>query len=401
MNFFQIAFLIGAFTLAAAEQGSPEVIHWKGEKKVQTVQETGKLEVFQTSPESNTDTSTSALRLAEQGKRYIWLPSGDRMRGAGGARIPDAAVSADRTALFLLETVGADEGPFDTRLVILDTQSGKIIRVQRFSKVRYVRILTIPDTDDILLAEPPVSQQQQLVRLDPVSGKIRCKTQLPVFSDWMIMKGLLLIKDLNSPVLHILNSSSLASAGKIKTAGNGGKLLPESDSIVNNMHPAAPAKLERISLPGAEQLDEEEMILQLPPGFTPVSGLFFGTEHKMQLWMEPDGAAMLRQGKNFHNLTDRVNGLAAFHDSSNTLLVGLKKRDMLAEFKPFQSTKQLRTSLTGQLKPLTRGECKMIFCTLEDQPEILVLDHRANFFKLLIPAKGRQWKKVLLFTPGE
>ena len=90
------------------------------------------------------------------------------MRGAGGARIPDAAVSTDRTALFLLETVGAEEGPFDTRLVILDTQSGKIIRVQRFSKVRYVRILTIPDSDDILLAEPPVNQQQQLVLSAPL-----------------------------------------------------------------------------------------------------------------------------------------------------------------------------------------------------------------------------------------
>ena len=401
MKFFQIAFLIGAFSLAAADQGAPEVIHWKGEEKVQTVQETGKLEVFQTIPESATDTSTSALRLTEQSKRYLWIPTPDRMRGAGGAKIPDSAVSTDRTALFLLETVGADEGPFDTRLVILDTQSGKIIRVQRFSKVRYVRILTIPDSDDILLAEPPVNQQQQLVRVDPVSGKIRCTTQLPVFSDWLIMKGYLLTKDQNSPILHVLYNSNLASVRKIKTAGNGGKLLPESDSIVNNMHPASPAKLERISLPGTEKIHEDEIFLQLPAGFTPSKGLFFGTENKMQLWMEPDGLAMLRQGRNFHNLTDRVNGLAAFHDSSNTLLVGLKKRDMLAEFKPFQSTKQLRTSLTGQLKPLTRGECKMIFCTFEDQPEILVLDHRANFFKLLIPAKGRQWKKFLLFTPGE
>lgn len=401
MKFFQIAFLIGAFSLAAAEQGTPEVIHWKGDEKVQTVQETGKLEVFPANQDAASDTASTSLRLAEHGKRYIWTPTPDWTRGAGGAKIPDCAISADRTAIFLLETVGADNGPFDTRLVILDTLSGKIIRVQRFPNVRYVKILTIPDADDILLAKPPADGQQQLVRLDPVSGKIRCQTQLPVFSDWMIRKGYLLTKDQHSPMLHILYSRNLAGVRKIKTAGNGGTLLQESEDIINNMHPAPAAKLERISLPGTEKIEYDEKILPLPAGFSPEKGLFFGTENKMQLWMEPGGTAMLRQGKSFHYLTDRVNGLATYHDSSNTLLVGLQKRDMIAEFKPFQSTKQLRTSLTGQLKPLTRGECKMIFCSFEDHPDILVLDHRANLFRLQIPVKGKLWKKVLLFTPGQ
>ena len=401
MKFFQIAFLIGAFTLAAAENGSPDVIRWHGDEKVKTVQETGKLEVFEVPQAAPANADTAAERLIEPGKRYLWVPTVDRKRGTGGAKLPDSAISADRTALFLLETVGADEGPFDTRLVILDTHSGKILRVQRFAGVSYVKILPIPDTDDILLAEAPAENQQKLVRVNPVTGRIRCKTQLPVFSDWMIMDRYLLAKEQHSPTLHILSHQNLAGVRQLKTTGKGGKLLQESDSVVNNMYPASPAKLERIALPGTARIEYDEKILPLPDGFTPEYGLFFGTESKMQLWMEPGGAAMLRQGQNFHSLTDRVSGLAAYHAASNTLLLGLQQRNMIAEFKPYESTKQLRTTLTNQLKPPTRGDCKMLFCSLEEFPHILILDHRANFFRIQMPAKGNRWKKTLLFTPGQ
>ncbi|MBR4957108.1 MAG: hypothetical protein IKZ31_05065 [Lentisphaeria bacterium] len=68
MKFFQIAFLIGAFTLAAAENGSPDVIRWHGDEKVKTVQETGKLEVFevpQAAP-ANADSCKETKHAADQ-----------------------------------------------------------------------------------------------------------------------------------------------------------------------------------------------------------------------------------------------------------------------------------------------------------------------------------------------
>ncbi len=407
MKFFLIAVLAGFCALSAAEKGTPNIIRWQGDNTEQTVQETGSLEVFQKEGKPAADNSleanetSSEERLTEPTKRYLWDPTRDRKRGAGGAKIPGAAFSADTTALFMLETVGADDGPFDTRLVILATRTGEIIRVQRFAKVRYVKIQTLPDSDDLLLAEAPAENKQRIVRLNPLNGKIRCAADLPVFSDWLIMGSFLLSKDQDSPFLRTLSSQNLAQIQEIKTAAPGGKLLPEKENLVNNMHPGSPAKLERIPLPGAPQLYYDEKFLALPDNFTPASGLYFGETSPMQLWMEPGGAAMLRIGKNFHSLADRVNGLAAYHPESQTLFLGLQKRDMIAEFRPAESTSQLRSSPTGQLKPQTRGDSKLITCVNASNVRILILDHRANFYQIQLPHKSRNWKKTLLFIPGK
>jgi hypothetical protein len=74
---------------------------------------------------------------------------------------------------------------------------------------------------------------------------------------------------------------------------------------------------------------------------------------------------------------------------------------MLAEFQPEKSTDILRSTITGQLKPRTRGEMRAIFSCNSAKSGVYVLDHRANFYLLQPPTKGRSWKKFILFTPGK
>lgn len=403
MKFLWFALFASVIALHGTEKGSPDVIHWQGDNVEQKVQETGRLEIFPSSDKSSPGAMDgySAARLADPGKRFLWEPTRDRKRGAGGAKIPGAAVSADKSALFLLETVGADDGPFDTRLVILDTSTGSIIRVQRFAKVRYEKILTLPDSNDLLLAESPIQNKQRIVRMDPVSGKIQSIIQIPVFSDWRIMESFLLLKDRDSDLLRFISIRTLAEIQQVKTAGRGGHLLPEKAGMLNHFSPENPEKMERIALPGGPQVQYGENFLEIPAGFAPERGMLLGSNAAMVLLLEPAGRAMLRIGKNFHPLAERINGLATYHENSKTLYLGLQKRDMLAEYQPEESTNLLRTSLTGQLRPQTRGDIRMIFCTNSDRPEILVLDHRANFYRLSPPVKGRTWKKTILFIPGQ
>lgn len=403
MKFLWFALFASVIALHGTEKGSPDVIHWQGDNVEQKVQETGRLEIFPNADSSSSGAMDgySAARLADPGKRFLWEPTRDRKRGAGGAKIPGAAVSADKSALFLLETVGADSGPFDTRLIILETSGGNIIRVQRFSKVRYEKILTLPDSNDLLLAEYPVQNKQRIVRLDPLSGTIQSITMVPVFSDWQIMGSFLLIKEQENNILRFISNKTLADIQQVKTSGKGGYLLPETEEIINHFSPDNPGKLERIPLPGTAKVQYGENFLALPAGFAPVRGLILEKNSGMLLLLEPEGAAMLRIGKTFYPLAERINGLATYHENSKTLFLGLQKRDMIAEFLPEQSTNQLRTSLTGQLKPMTRGEPRMIFCSDSERPEIMVLDHRANIYRLSPPVKGRTWKKTICFTPGK
>lgn len=405
MKFLVMLMLTGIALLSAAEKGSPDVIHWDGDNIIDKVQETGHLEIFSTAdPRSapNRDADSTAERLAEPGKRFVWIPTEDNSRGAGGAKIPDVSISADQSALFILETVGADNGPFDTRLVILDTQTGEIGRVLRFAKVRYTRILTLPDTDDLLLIRPPEGKKQIIDLADPVSGKIRRSHSFPEFSDLLIMGDQLLVKQKYSPLLSLVDRRTLHPENEIKTTAKGGILLPESPDIVNIVYPGNPAKLERIPMPGSPAIhNEDDILLTLPAGFSPEKGLLFGNTRSIQLWLKPGGDAMFRIGKTFHHLAERINGLAVYNRKTQSLFLGLQKRDMLAEFQPEKSTDILRSTITGQLKPRTRGEMRAIFSCNSAKSGVYVLDHRANFYLLQPPTKGRSWKKFILFTPGK
>lgn len=402
MKFFLMFLLAGISVLSAAEQGSPDIIHWRGDTVEKKVLETGRLEVFATGSTAPADKHSCADRIADHGKRFVWVPTEDNSRGAGGAKIPDVAVSPDKSALFMLETVGDDEGPFDTRLVILNTRTGNIIRVSRFAKVRYSRILPLPDADELLLAEAPDQGKQRIIRLDPVSGKILSAVRVPTFSDWIVQNGFLLIKSRENRNLWIGSCLNLARLVEVQTAAPGGKLVPESEWIVNNIHLDPAVKLERIALPGAAKIHDDEVFRKMPENFAPESGQWIKTSRNaMQLWMEPGGLAMLKIGETFHRLADRVTGSAAYHPESGTLFIGLQKRDMLAEFLPEQSLNMRRTSLTGQLRPRTPGEIRLFFCPPTQHPEVMILDHRANFYRLQVPLRGRSWKKTILFTPGK
>jgi hypothetical protein len=171
--------------------------------------------------------------------------------------------------------------------------------------------------------------------------------------------------------------------------------------LVNNIQQGPPAKLERIPLPGTAPLQYDKIFLSLPKNFTPTKGLQFGNAGQMQLWMEQEGDAMLRIGQTFHRLAERVNGLAVYHAESKTLYLGLLKRDMLAEFHPEESTALVRSTLTGQLRPITRGESKLIFCSNTESPRVLIMDHRANLYQMQPPDRSRTWKKTLIFSPEQ
>lgn len=395
-----LPFLVCAASLFAAEQGAPGVIRWTGEKNETRVVETGRLEIFARNPPIKPGSATFADRVADRARRFLWTPSPDPRRGAGGARIPDAALSADGSALLLLETVGADDGPFDTRLVVVDVRTGEIVRVTRFAGARYCRLLILPESGELLLFSAPEGNRQTVVRADAAAGTIRAKTALPAVSDAVIHEGKLLLKDRDAPRLTRRSTETLDADAVFKTAAPGGFLLPESPDAVCNPVPGDPAKIERIALDG-RSIQPEERFLVPPPNTRPASGLTLDGDVPTQLYITPDGPAALRIGSRLHPLGERVAGPAAYHRESGTLFLGLRKNDAVAEFRPGKSVAMLRSSPTGQRAPRTRGEPCRYFCDGSQIPSVLILDHRANFYRMQTPTKGRLWKKTLIFTPGE
>ena len=401
MKTWLLPFFACAAALFAANQGSPDVIRWEGDTVEAKVVETGRLEVFDRKAGNPSD-ATFADRVAEPGKRFLWGPSEDRRRGTGGARVPDAAMSEDGSALLLLETVGADEGPFDTRLVVIDTRSGEIVRVTRLSRKdqHFVKLLTIPGSDDLLLFSSPEKGRQTILRIHP-KGTVRGAGEFDAVSDAVIHSGKLLLKDQDKPELTCRSLKDLSSENTFTTAAPGGFLLPENRRIVCNLVPGEPAKIERIVLSG-RAIRPEDRFLALPANVNPTAGIVFGDGGApTQVYLAPGGPAMLRSGGTFHPMGDRISGLAAYHQASGTLFLGLRKNDMVAEFMPAKSTSQLRSTTTGQRQPRTKGENRWYFCDNSQVPSVLILDHRMNFYRMQIPTKGRFWKKMLIYTPGE
>ena len=264
MKAWLFAFMICAvIILPAAEQGSPDVIRWEEEKKEVKVVETGRLEIFDRKP-GKAGSATFADRVADRGKRFLWVPSPDPKRGAGGANIPDALLSEDRSAMILLETVGTGEGPFDTRIVVLDLQSGEIVRVTRLNRKNqhFVKLLTIPGSDDLLLFSAPEKKRQTILRIHP-KGTVRGAGEFDAVSDAIIHSGKLLLKDRDKPELTCRSLKDLSTEDTFKTAAPGGFLLAESGRIVDNFVPGGPAQIERIVLHG-EELHKDDRFLPLP-----------------------------------------------------------------------------------------------------------------------------------------
>jgi len=377
-----------------SEQGSPDVIHFESREQEEKTEETGHVEVF--TQKTSGEAITFAERAAEPGKRFIWTPSPDPGRSAGGARIPGAVLSSDGSAVIMLETVGAPDGPFDTRLAVISVNGEGAVQVMRFPKARFTKILQAGD--ETLLLAAPGAENTRILRLDLCRKKILRIVTVPAFSDWLIRENQLLLKDRDSRSLRVLNIPDLTPEGSPKKLrGKGGLLIAGPGETLYNLVLEPKPGVEVIRPAGDSTADPDERFLPLPRGFRPASGVRC---KNAAVWMEPGGAAHLQTGREFHLLSPRVTGVAAGNHTSGKLYLGLLKKDMIVEYEPEQSIRPLQTMEPGRLSPKTRGEVLRIFTLPDKDPALLILDHRANLYRLTPPKRGKNWKKTIVFTPG-
>ncbi len=110
---------------------------------------------------------------APEGTRLVWQPQ-EMPTLLSPVRLPDAQISPDSSVIAFVETTGAAEGPFGSRLILMNTADWTILRIIDIPGRRIGKIVWIPGTAKIAAvchAQPELEQQNGLAVFDLQSGK--------------------------------------------------------------------------------------------------------------------------------------------------------------------------------------------------------------------------------------
>ncbi len=393
-----LTMLLGvALSLAAAEAG-PGKIHWDGEDKAPKVEATGSVLLIDDDDAfRNTPRGTTAGMVTLAGKKIEWTPSPDPGRSTGGARLCDAVLAPDESAIAMLERVGAGEGPFGSRVVFLNLFNGRIANVLTAADRKFSRIAVLPGSTRVLALQEPqpvLSQGPRLVLLSTrYPDEITESEELPEpASDWAVNGDRAFVKLGDSETLLIYRTDRLTAAPqKCKMREPGGLLLLTADGriLVN----VSERMIEYRKIEGSEIAPWK--VLKLPDDFKADFGTMVGDDGDSLVVGQSGGRAYFVHGGTIREITARSGRGAVWNDSQKVLVLNLDKNDSIGLVYLPSQLAVTQSSPAGKLRPATLGEVSWIFCASGSTLPVWVVDHRANVYRM--NPTGRRWNKEILY----
>jgi hypothetical protein len=347
----------------------------------------------QAGPSARVPEGSLAAQTAVKGETITWRAKWV-FKGRGGPRIPCAALSPDKTVAVIAETTGAEDGPFGTRLVLintLDLNVCKIITVDR--KIGAMEFIPGPQTL-ICAAERqlPLKQPLSLFALDCRSGKIVSEADFKrsVSSMTASSGGKLFVKAADSPEIFVFKGSDLTAKPEIITTqipeDGALALSPDGKTLVCS---AGGGKAVFFNAATGKQSAEKK----IPDSVTPARIEFLGNPEWI-VFFTPDGDSAFLKGGNA-KVFMRASGAAMTFDSKDsTLFAEAQKNSEIALFsvpamEPAGSISPLR------ILPKT-GAAAQWLAVLE-KGSLLELDKNGSVIVFDKPSgKGKFWKKTLV-----
>ncbi|MBQ4106974.1 MAG: hypothetical protein IJC73_05280 [Lentisphaeria bacterium] len=386
MKYAIAVFVLSVAMTVAARDLRPGPIHYEEPESAPVVTETG-FAAWRPDPSAAMPPDGAAARWAIAGRTLDWQPSPDPGRGGDAARIPDAALTDDGSALLLLETIGTAPGPWATRLLIFSVAAKRIVNMLRLENHRFTALEELPDDRLLLIAAGETGTTLTILEL-PSGQILTTRHDLPVISGHATANGKLWLKEKTTDRITIFDlNRQLESIGTITANHPGGSLAVSADGSVLLHFAADPVFYTVVGQPDTP----------LPEGVRPACALPLDDRAETVLiYAENAPAGLLIRGQ-FHPIAERAGGTAARR--GETVFLGLQRQHAIALLQqpPIRGT-GLQNPAPG-CRPVTRGEPVRLFCDPADPRAVFVLDHRANFYRMMPPDRGRRWRKELLLTP--
>jgi hypothetical protein len=380
--------------------GAPPPIIWQSdEKRPEVIDGRENIIVSKDASENASagfDPETSAGRIVQKGYHLTWSPKWNYY-GTGGVKLPGAAVSKDRSVLAVLETVGEERGPWQSRIVCISPVNGHILRIIELKERKIERILFSGEKDEVLLyqsGQQAFDQKNRFVKVNLRSGKIVAEypplpgDEIQAFNinangSHAVVKmkksSSVLVYDLEQPEQEPLVLDSGFEGGAVGFAADGESVLAAGEGAVRFLS---------MLNPGTQTRDP----IVSPDGFVPdfLEVAADGAHEIIVGKVEGGPFYLLRGGRNFL-LDDSGEGFACFTEKSIMLVaqsqstVRFLDRGTLAE--------TARVPVKND-RPPTRGNLAGLF--YDPDFGLLAVDSHGNIYTRKLT--GRKWNKKLLLS---
>jgi len=176
---------------------------------------------------------------ASKNTRTVWSPlefSGD----ITPVRLPDVKLSPDKSMILFIETTGKAQGPFGSRVVLMDVSDWSVARIIEVPDRFIGRAAWIPGTKHIAVLcakQPEMKQSYGVALIDLVSGKETAFRHVDEGAGRTAFladsRGHLLLSHPKDPVIVALNAADLEEIRRIPVSGADSlaALAPDGKSV--------------------------------------------------------------------------------------------------------------------------------------------------------------------------
>ena len=406
-------------------EGSLVIRNWQNEdetKKVQDDRSNVYIEKGNTDRNfADTPKSSSAFRAGSRTESYEWNPKW-HFYGVGEVRIPDAAMSSDKSLLAIVENTGKKGKLSGSRIILFNTYNYRVVKIIEVEKRKINKICFIPNTEKIACSaerQLQIKQSSSLLLIDCVNKDISVNQKL---NDEIraIAAGM------DGTYIFMLSSGS-NDIYMLKTASwdNHPETMKNSDSAPSAM---LVTKANTLLLASSGNIRQYDAVtgqffdnISLPHDFTPTK-IVEDPKSKIMVLMENRGRAYILNGKRNKKFYEGAGNVGTYMGGWHLFLM-LNRSGTLTQFELpgyEQGKKYIRAD---SMRPKTKGSI-MNMWFLPEIPDkeaieaaakpkkrkskskkeippkrtsgVLVLDSLGNIY-FLKPAK-RMWRKQLILS---
>ena len=401
MKIFRFFLLAAALSTAASLSADAPLIRIDDEESTPVVEETGRLiELRDPNADNrrNTPPGVLASLVAADGVIYDWTPSPGPMRVTGGANLIDAFLSTDETLLVLLEKTGAKEGPNATRVLCFNLLNDKLVRAFTVADRKLSGAAFVPGTTQFIapqLAQEAFQQPDRLVAVDLKTGIVKRESQpfaravrtfvLNAVCSFVCLDG-------DDTILMIPHEAFEKAPQQIQTLVRDPQLLLTPDG--NRLIVYGSGRMELYdTTPATPELITSR---EIPTDFEPSRAIAADNDASTLVFLDPSGSGYLYAGGVFRRIEGKLTGLGCCRTADRKLFLGIQQKEAINLYQLPNEIEPQATCSPGELRPRMTGRNFRFFArTSTSEPELILIDNRANIFNLTV--KPRRWQKRLIF----
>ncbi len=393
---------------SAAAIRQPRNTKWKvvsGTEKADGTEENSSTAQGQTEAQAQPGSAADLLKESGQtGTRLLWQPQ-EVLTLHAPVRLPDAAISPDRSVIVFVETTGATEGPFGSRLILMNTANWKILRILELRERMIRKIVWVPGTlklAALCTAQPALDQKYGLAVFDLQTGTETGFIQIPEgMGDTAFLadsRCRIILSHGDLPELVVIPADSLNPESKIilKTEKSNMVAAISADGKYLAAVPSESGK--RISIYKTSDL-QPFATEDLPSPLTPKQLFFLGNPSAFYLCGKTaQGSAILKNGQLRH-LDGLSSGFGTVSENGKTIYhLQLNAVNRISVI-DVQSGAEKRGINTNKTEPkLEKPGAIREFFLIPAIQGLAILDANGNFYLVSIESeRGRHGERAIIF----